>query len=206
MIQGIVLAAGKADRMGVSKQLLTLEGEPIIRRVVKQVKASNFDLITVVLGAYADRIRPLLSDLGVKIVFNPDYSLGQSTSLKAGLEGYTDSIEGAAFVLGDQPLIKVETYNYLIKVFKAAGSGILLPTYLGQRGNPVFFHYKFFPELLEVEGDYGGRDVIKAHNDQVKIVEVCDPGITIDLDYPEDYRRLSAELNTTMGGKSNSEN
>ncbi len=190
MIMGMVLAAGEARRMGAVKQLLDWHGQPILRRVIGQVLASNFDLVTVVLGAYKDQIISVVEDFDVECIYNPDYKKGQSTSVGVGLKNCSDKIDGVAFILGDQPLIQVETYNYLIKAFKSEMPGILVPTYEGQRGNPIFFHRRFFDDLLQVEGDRGGREIIQQNKDQVVKVEVNDPGILLDIDNKEEYFRL----------------
>ncbi|AZR74584.1 hypothetical protein BBF96_15105 [Anoxybacter fermentans] len=190
MIMGVILAAGEAKRMGEPKQLLSWQGEPLIRWVIRQVWFSRFNPVRVVLGAYADQIEPLIEDLDVEILFNPAYPQGQSTSVKKGLQDYPPGVIGAAFILGDQPLIKVETYNYLIEVFEKEEPGILVPTYQNQRGNPIFFHKRFFSDLMKIEGDCGGREIIFDNQAQVRKVEVADPGIILDLDVKEDYLRL----------------
>lgn len=190
MVCGIVLAAGQALRMGLLKQLMQWGGQPLIRHVVKEVLASNFDLVKVVLGAYATEIEPHLADLDVKIIYNPDYRLGQSSSIKKGLEDVRPDLLGAAFILADQPLMERQTYNQLITVFKAKKPGILIPTYQNQAGNPVFFQRWFFKELLKIEGDTGGREIIRRYPEQVYRLAVDNPGILFDLDQPADYQKL----------------
>ncbi len=190
MVCGIVLAAGQALRMGLIKQLMQWGGQPLIRHVVKEVLASNFDLVKVVLGAYATEIEPHLADLDVKIIYNPDYRLGQSSSIKKGLEDVRPDLLGAAFILADQPLMERQTYNQLITVFKAKKPGILVPTYQNQAGNPVFFQRSFFKELLKIQGDTGGREIIRRYPEQVYRLAVDNSGILFDLDQPADYQKL----------------
>lgn len=190
MVCGIVLAAGQALGMGSIKQLMQWGGQPLIRHVVKEVLASSFDLVKVVIGAYAAEIEPHLADLDVKIIYNPDYRLGQSSSIKKGLEGAPTDLLGVAFILADQPLVERQTYNQLITVFKAIKPGILVPTYQNQAGNPVFFQHRFFGELLKIEGDTGGRTIIQRYPEQVYRLAVDNPGILFDLDQPADYQKL----------------
>lgn len=190
MITGIVLAAGQALRMGLIKQLLPWDGQPLIRYVVKRVLKSNFDSVNVVLGAYAQEIEPHLADLDVKIINNPDYLEGQSSSIKRGLAGYQIDLEGVAFILADQPLIRIKTYNQLISVFRAKKPGILVPTSQQRFGHPVFFHRRFFGELLKIQGDKGGREIIQRYPERVYQLAVNDPGILLDIDQPVDYDRL----------------
>ncbi len=190
MVCGIVLAAGQALRMGLIKQLMQWGGQPLIRHVVKEVLASHFDLVKVVLGAYATEIESHLADLNVKIIYNPDYRLGQSSSIKKGLKDVRPDLLGAAFILADQPLMERQTYNQLITFFKAKKPGILVPTYQNQAGNPVFFQRSFFKELLKIEGDTGGREIIRCYPEQVYRLAVDNPGILFDLDQPADYQKL----------------
>ena len=55
---GLILAAGSSRRMGSPKQLLLIEGRPMLELVVAQANASKLDEVLVVLGAVADEIRP----------------------------------------------------------------------------------------------------------------------------------------------------
>lgn len=193
MMTGIILAAGEARRMGRVKQLLDWHGEPLIRHVVRKVRASRFDRVRVILGAGYEQILPVISDLDVEVIYNPDYRRGQSTSVGKGLEGLAGGVKGAAFLLADQPLTRIETYDRLIRAFACGAGGILIPTWQGQRGNPVFFDQQFFPLLREAEGDRGGRDVIRQNPDRVRLIEVDDPGVVTDIDVEEDYLRLLNE-------------
>lgn len=190
MIVGIVLAAGQSLRMGSIKQLLQWGDQSLIRQVVKRVLTSDFDLVRVVLGASAKEIELHLADLAVKLIYNPEYQKGQSWSIKKGLEDLPPDLVGAAFILADQPLIEITTFDRLITVFRAEEPGILVPTYQRQFGNPVFFHQRFFGELLKIQGDTGGREIIRRYPDQVFQLAVDDPGILLDIDQPVDYDNL----------------
>lgn len=198
MIMAVILAAGEARRMGEVKQLLDWQGEPLICQVIRKVTASRFASVRLVLGAYYQQIVPWVTslvkelelDLDLEVVYNPDYQMGQSTSVQRGLTDLPDQVQGVAFILADQPLVQVETYNMLIDYFNQEKPGILIPTYQGQFGNPKFFHRKFFSELCNVMGDQGGRAIIRQYSEQVHQVEVADPGVLSDIDYPEDYARL----------------
>lgn len=189
MIVGIVLAAGEAKRMGSVKQLLDWHGEPLIHHVIQGIVKSHFDQVRVVLGANYELIEPVIADLDVEVVYNPNYQLGQSTSVKKGLEGLSQGVKAAGFLLADQPLIRLETYNTLIEAVRLDESGIHIPTWQGQRGNPIFFGQQFFPLLQNVKGDRGGREIIRQHPDWVRLCEVDDPGILVDLDSNADYIR-----------------
>lgn len=188
MIGAVVLAAGESRRMGCAKQLLDWQGEPLVRYVVRQVLQANFAQVRVVSGAYAEEVAYCLRDLPVEVVFNPEYAAGQSSSVRTGLRNLSLKTNGVAFVLGDQPMVQFETYNQLIACFEAEEPGILIPTYMSKRGNPVLFHRDFFTSLMQIEGDRGGRDLIQQNPDRVQMLEVADAGILIDLDCQKDYQ------------------
>jgi molybdenum cofactor cytidylyltransferase len=146
--------------------------------------------VVVVLGHRAEEVRETLKEYNVSLVHNPDYTGGQSTSLRAGLKAVDDSAEAVLFVLGDQPLLKTRTVNRIIEAYRLGTKGIVAPFYRGQRGNPVLFDKKFFPEIFALAGDTGARKIIDLHNTQLARVDVDDVGVIFDIDTREDYNRL----------------
>ena len=50
-----------------------------------------------------------------------------------------------------------------------------------RRGNPVLWDRSYFPELLELTGDTGGRQVIKRYPERVRLVE-CGEKELADVD------------------------
>ena len=91
-------------------------------------------------------------------------------------------------MLGDQPAVDSRTINRLVEEFQRSSRGIIVPAYRGRRGNPVLLAATYKKELLALEGDIGGREVIAHHPDDVREVAVDSPGVVTDIDTPEDYR------------------
>jgi len=89
--------------------------------------------------------------------------------------------------LGDQPLVDSQTINRLIEEFYNHDKGIAVPTYQGRRGHPIIFAIKYKPELLELEGDIGGREIIKNHPDDILEVAVDSESVIADIDTRADY-------------------
>lgn len=178
-----------------TKQLLPFKGEPLLAHTVKTGLAAGFSPLILVLGYEADRIKNALSPYTVDITFNPDYTGGMATSVLRGLDRLNAAgpVKGAFFLLGDQPLVRTETLATLRKAALKLSGGILIPTFKGRRGNPVYFDARFFPELKQVTGDQGGRLLVKKYARAVKKIAVNDPGICLDIDTPGDYDSLCCD-------------
>jgi molybdenum cofactor cytidylyltransferase len=186
-VAAVILAAGGATRFGAPKQLLPWQGGTLLSQVADVTLASGAAPVVVVLGHQADACRAALGDRPVKLVVNPDWDQGQSTSVRAGLGALSDNISGAMFPLADQPGISPTTIDALIARHRATLAPVVWPEYDGQRGNPVLFDRAVFPQLSRLTGDTGGRAVLQAYAAQAERVPVSDPGILFDIDTPDDY-------------------
>ena len=189
-VTGIVLAAGEGTRLGGGKQLLPFAGKTLLECVVDTALASSLQQLVVVLGHRAGELRSLLAGRDLLLVDNPRYRQGQSTSLQAGLQAVPTQSEAALFLLGDQPLLAPGTIDRLLAAYAATPSPIVLPVYAGRRGNPVLFSRETFPELSALRGDSGARTLFATYAGRLLRVPVNDPGILLDVDTREDYRRL----------------
>ncbi len=194
MIAAVLLAAGQSSRMGQHKLLLPLLGKPLVLHAVQSALASEADETLVVVGYRTEAVREALADQPVRIIENPDYAQGQSTSLRAGVAALAAKTEAALILLGDQPLLTADMLNMLIAAWKRAASPIVAPVYGGQRGNPVLFSRALFPELLAVSGDQGGRAVLQRHAGETLLVQMEDPAAALDVDTWQEYQALLAQL------------
>jgi len=187
-IAGIILAAGRGLRMGKVKQLLPINGIPMLQHVIYAALNSRLDDVIVVLGSAGSEIREAVDLSNVTIVENPSYQEGQSSSLKAGLQTLNPDIDAALFLLADQPQVDTTIINQLIAAYQPDQTHILRPSFKGKPGNPVLMSRSVFPKLLELEGDQGGRGVFQFFQDSMKEVPVQHGGIHTDLDTPAEYQ------------------
>jgi molybdenum cofactor cytidylyltransferase len=192
-VGAIVLAAGGSSRMGAPKQLLTVAGQPMVRRVTEVVCAAGLDQVVVVVGASAERVVQALEGLSVQIVTNPDWMEGMSSSLKLGLDALGPDIQGALVVLADQPGLTPGLLHSLVTRYRITGAPIIVPFYEGQRGNPVLFDRSLFAELQAVEGDQGGRALLARYQASLERVAVDDDAVLLDVDTRQDYQALDIE-------------
>lgn len=194
-IAGIILAAGCSTRMGRIKQVLPYRGIPLLQHVLDSAtRASQLDQVVLLLGYCADEIRKSLDLKGVKHKWVPEYWHGQSVSLRLGVEEVERlGASAALFLLGDQPLIPPEVIDRVAAAYREHNDPIVLPTCGGKRGNPVLMDYRVFPFLKGISGDIGGRAIFPHFEGAIREVEISCPGIHIDVDEWQDYRRLLEE-------------
>jgi molybdenum cofactor cytidylyltransferase len=185
-VAALLLAAGQSKRMGGPNKLLaTIGNTPLVRIAAEAALASEADSLTVVTGHQAASVRSALAGLNVRYVHNPDYANGLSTSLRAGLHSLPEGVNGVAVMLADMPKIDASVLDRLITTFfQTGGDRIVVPTWQGRRGNPVVWSSRFFPELMAVTGDAGGRYVLGQEADSVIDVELGE-AVGLDVDTPE---------------------
>ena len=195
---GIILAAGASTRLGQPKQLLRLKEKYLIEWVLDAALNSRLSKIILVLGHFHHKIRQALGNKSrhprLLIKVNPQFKEGQSHSLQTGLSAVKDDFAAVIFLLGDQPLLKPETINALMEKFWSTDKNICVPTYQGKRKNPAVFGRRFYPELMNIRGDRGARQLIDTHPDQVETVEMHDPLCFFDVDTQNDFKRLEAHI------------
>jgi molybdenum cofactor cytidylyltransferase len=195
-IAGLVLAAGRSTRMGGPNKLLEeINGKPLVRIVTEQVLESRARPVTVVTGHQRELVERALAGLAVKFVHNPDYAQGLSTSLKTGIAAVPAAADGAIVCLGDMPQVSAALIDRLVAAFNPTrGALIVVPTLRGKRGNPVVWSRRFFPGLVQVEGDVGARHLIGSYAEAVAEVPVEDAAALTDVDTPEALTAVRAAM------------
>ena len=187
MLSAILLAAGKSQRMGKLKQLMPFGESTILEQTIDNLLNSAADETIVVLGHKAEEITKTIATKPIKIIVNPNYGEGMSTSIIAGLNLVSGQAQAVMLALGDQPLVDSQTINRLIAEFSRHDKGIAVPTYRGKRGHPVIFAIKYKAELLKLKGDIGAREIIRHHPDDVLEVAVASESVIADIDTRDDY-------------------
>ncbi len=186
----VILAAGTSTRMGTVKQLLKLDGRPLLQHVLDSVRASGVKEIILVLGFSAEAIRREIEVENVRVVVNQNYQRGMGTSLRAGLSAVDQQAEGALIVLADQPFVRPATLDHLIAEHQRSKPQIVIPTYRGFRGNPVLLDRSVFPEVMALDADMGCRAIFGDHPNGILKVPVDDVGILLDIDRKSDFDAL----------------
>ncbi len=194
MIAGLILAAGESSRMGTDKALLTYRGRPFLGTVLRTLRDAGVARVAIVLGHHAEEIQRAVGLKDAVVVINPDYAQGQTSSLQAGLKVLESTdVQAILLCLVDHPQVSADTIRTLIRSFWKSSCPVVIPTFQNQRGHPVLIGRALFEELLGLSAEAGANTVIREYREATQFVEVQDPGILLDIDDPETYRRLKGE-------------
>jgi molybdenum cofactor cytidylyltransferase len=196
-VAGVVLAGGSSTRMGRNKLLFDLDGEPVVRRTVRQAVAAGLDPVITVLGYEADLVRLELDQLDprCRIVVNADFERGINSSLKTGIAAIPAACVAAVVMLADMPLVTAEMIATLVERYRASKAPLVISDYDGVNAPPMLYDRVLFEELRVMEGEGCGRQVVRRHQSSAITVAWPVSALT-DLDVPEDYevvRSLVAE-------------
>lgn len=179
----IVLAAGESSRLGQPKQLLPFAGATLLEHAVTTALRLQCGPVIVVLGAYAEIIRPVLEKLPVQVAVNGDWREGMGASIRTGLLTLLASRakpEAALITLCDQPLVTTEALASLIGAWRATRPPVAAARYAGVLGVPAVFDSALFEELLGLPGAEGARPVIRRHAGLAHATPIDAAAIDID--------------------------
>ena len=187
----ILLAAGSSSRMGQSKQLLLIEGEPLLLRSIKTALTSSLENIAVVLGAEEEKHRSVIAHLPVQIIYNPTWESGMGSSLKAGLNHLLTiqpHLHAVIIMVCDQPLLTSSHLDKIITTYKKTKKRIVASYYSNASGVPALFDKSLFSELLTITDEQGAKKILSKYSDTAVAVDF--PGGEIDLDTWEEYQNF----------------
>jgi molybdenum cofactor cytidylyltransferase len=192
-IGAIVLAAGNSSRMGAAgpKQLLTYQGQSLVRRAIDTASMSAASPVIVVLGANAGQVYPTIENLGVEIVVNSRWETGMGSSLRAGLErilAASRALDALIIMLCDQPLVTSEDIRSLIQKHAHTNKPLVAASYSATLGVPALIAKSCFDRVKALPDDAGAKALFLNGGPDVDRVEM--PCAAVDIDRPEDYEKL----------------
>lgn len=190
-ISGLVLGAGASQRFGRPKQLLPYRGTTMLGWVVDQAQHSTgLNEVVVVLGRAAEELRERVDFGAARVVENPVFGEGCSSSYRAGI-GTLDSESAAIMIiLGDLPGITPEIINRLAEAWREQEAPIALCSYEGHKGHPMIFARSMFAQLVDLHGDKAAWKLVDANAARVQEVHFHLP-YPDDINTPEDFERLA---------------
>jgi molybdenum cofactor cytidylyltransferase len=133
-------------------------------------------------------VEAALAGLEVETAYNPEFSSGLASSLRAGLSAMPADVAGALVLLGDMPWIEARLIDILIDAFLASKRALAAaPTRGGRRGNPVLLGRGLFEAAMCLRGDEGARRLIGSLGaGELVEVEAADGGVIVDIDTSDD--------------------
>lgn len=187
VVAALVLAAGTSSRMGTDNKLLAeVDGVPMVLRAVNAALASRASSVTVVTGHQAEAVEAALAGRKLRVVRNPEFAAGMSTSLRAGIAALPPEAQAVVVLLADMPRITADHVDRVIEAFDAAQPTIVVPEKDGRRGNPILWPRELFAQMSAVSGDKGARGLLERHAARLRRIGMDDDAIFVDIDSPED--------------------
>lgn len=185
MLAAAILAAGESRRMGTPKALLPFRGTTFAEHLYRVMEHPRVGIRRIVLGAGSQQIQAQLQIEPAAILHNPDWPLGQLSSIQAVIRSLpAGETEGLMLCPVDHPLVSPELVAQLIREFDSSGKSIILPVHEGRRGHPVIFRATLYRELLDAPPGIGARHVVWNHSGEIDEVKTAEQGVGLNLNEP----------------------
>ncbi len=181
----LLLAAGASRRLGVSKQLLSIDGVPLIRRAAEVALATRPRLLRVALGAEVDGCRAALTGLPIEVHVAADWVDGMGASLASAVRALPDEFDGLLVFGVDQPALDAAHLNALVERWRADPTQVVASGYAGVAGTPALFPASWRSRLATLSGDEGARQLLRDGVNPPRIVHA--PQLAHDIDDAQDF-------------------
>lgn len=192
LIPVVILAAGMSTRFPGNKLLYSVEGKPLIRYSVESALSSKADEVVVVLGHEVDKIASEIKDLDVVIVYNPNYKIGMSESVKKGVRAVYKWAEAVIIHPADVAFAPPQAFNAVIDGYRSSSrADIVVVAFKGRRGHPILFSKNTFNDILSTsEETMGLKYVTRKYATSTRVIDVPFREVIVDIDTIEDLRAL----------------
>jgi molybdenum cofactor cytidylyltransferase len=188
----IILAAGSSSRLGQSKQLIEVDGVPLLHKSTKAALDANYSHVVVMLGANAEEHKKTIAHLPVEILIHAEWEKGMGSSLKAGLQHVIKTrpaTHAVVIMVCDQPMLTSDHLESLRNSYKHTSNKIVASRYKNIIGVPALFDRTLFSRLLEIKDPQGARVIIESDTSSIGIIDWAEG--SLDIDTPEDLKLLS---------------
>lgn len=175
----LLLAAGGSSRLGRSKQLLSFQGRPLVRRSA-ELLAGLTTQVVVVTGAQADEVTAALAGLPVQTCVNTRWREGVGSSIALGVRSLPHPVAGLLLLLCDQYRLSEDDLQGLIAAWHEDPERIVAAKWGGAFGPPVIFPSTYFRQLGRLSGDLGARRLLVEQRSRVRFVEIDSAAYDVD--------------------------
>ncbi len=168
------------------KLLATFGSSTVLGMMLARLEASTVDDILVLIGHDAARVSAVVTQAASRatVLMTTRHGCGLSATLADGLARVPPQAAGVLVCLADMPLVRTETIDRLLAAFRAATNErpVVAPFHDGCRGNPVLWHRAHLPALARLNGDEGGRLLLRKRASDLVKLHTDDRGVLIDID------------------------
>ncbi|HUU82881.1 MAG TPA: nucleotidyltransferase family protein [Phycisphaerae bacterium] len=194
-VYAVIPAAGRSRRMGSAKQLLPYGDRTVLETVIETLLAAPINGLAVVTHTAVANELDLPEDPRFLTVINDDAESQMLDSIRMGVDALRQALtppddSGVLVCPGDMPLIDVATVTSCIAAFFDHPDAIVVASHGGKRGHPIIVPLSMLPELATIT-DGGLAELLTRHAESVHRVDCPTPGVTQDLNTPEDYGGLA---------------
>ena len=183
-----ILAGGASRRLGRPKQLVPVDGEPLLRRQCRCALAAAVGDVVVVLGCHADEHRRLISDLPVSVHANGRWREGLAASLRCAVRAARSRSAALLVLPCDQYRITRDDLRMLSDAWRREPQRAYVSRDGNYVGPPAIVPVGYHRDLMRLRGDVGARSVL-LRRDWLPPIELVNPRAGFDLDSPEDAMR-----------------
>lgn len=192
-VAALILAAGRSQRMGAFKPLLSWGEQTVIEACIDYLHQGGVEKIVVVLGHKAEELRERFVDLPVQFALNPDPESQMNASIVAGLQQVAANTKATLIALADHPAVPPAVVSTLIDEWEK-GAPLVIPTWQNRGGHPVLIDLRYRAELQNLDPARGLKALFQTHPDEVKRVPVDSPFVARDIDTWDDYCALYTQV------------
>ena len=179
----VVMAAGRSSRFGSNKLLAQYCGRNIVDSAFDAVPCENTHRVVVV--TRFPEVQILAGKRGFECVWNDNPEEGISHTIRLGLQQLLDA-DAVLFMVSDQVFLTRSSVSAMVEFYQEHPNHIICMSFGGEYGNPCIFPSAFFPELLALHGDTGGKSVIRRYESLLLCFEASDASELLDVDYPDE--------------------
>jgi len=189
-----ILAAGASRRLGRPKQLVFWRGHELVRHLALQALSSRASEVSIIVGAHAERVVPVVSDLPVSCIMNLGWREGVSSSIRCATHWATQKgLEALILMASDQPHLDMYHLDELVSEHEN-GATQVASRYGGDGGGagvPALFGESVFRRLFTLSGDTGVCSLLRG---EPRTRTIDWPAGEIDIDTSDDLALLFDEL------------
>ena len=191
IINSILLAAGASSRFGSNKLLHQWQGKPLIMHTIEKLQQLPLNRRYVV--SPNNRLAQLAKEADLEWIPNNEPQRGLSHSIALAVE-QSSPCDGYLFLVGDQPMLSMETLQALISYFESGHFSIVCAGDNSHYGNPCLISHHFTHQLAQLTGDTGAKLLIRQHLEQTYIYPVSHAYELWDIDTPQSLLQLENML------------